>query len=189
MRERLTPRWMPWQRIPFKLRTLEDVLNPQPAATIVYKHLLGWIHRVAEAARIGMPRPAFATEDGALIFPEGDDHWWLTDVQLRAAKKATPGPHGDEDGPAGNSSGEDPVADAGTQMDKDFAVTDSDPEDTDEDNELRHPHADDTYNHQPYVEHASGHNAAPDLVASAARSAIRDRAVLLGCDQPTVSCG
>ena len=180
MCERLTPRWKPWQSIPLKLRTLQEVLSPQPAATRVYKRLLDWIHRVAVASRTGAPRPPFATEEGAPIFPEDGDKWWLTDVQLRAAKDETGVPRGDEDGPGGHSSGDEVVTDAAVHVEDDFAHTDSDIDVTDYEDDARFPHADDSHTYQQYLGHECRLLGALDHSAGAPRSAIRDRAASRG---------
>ena len=101
--------------------------------------------------------------------------WWLTDVQLRATKAGTSVPRGDEDGPAGHSSGEDPLEDAATKLQEDFALTDSDPENTDEDDEPRYPHSDDSYTFSSYVEHESQQIDASYNNRKSVRSATRDR--------------
>ena len=86
--------------VPLKFRTLAEVLNPQPNASVVTKRLLNWIDRVDTASQTGgAPKPAFQTEDGHSIFPEDDDPWWLTDISRRAPVDEEEKAEGDEDGP------------------------------------------------------------------------------------------
>ena len=62
------------------------------------KRLLDWIDRADMASQMGAPKPAFQTEESERIFPEGDEPWWLTELQKRAAPEDEPAPC-DEDGP------------------------------------------------------------------------------------------
>ena len=129
VRKRLKPRMQPWQTIPARLREFAEVLKPQPAATLVFKRLLDWIHRVAVASRLGTTRPDFATEDGEPIFPDAEELWWLTDVQKRAATdkaKRT----GDEDGPADVSSAEEHALDVKTGEEAGEETTDAEDDDS-----------------------------------------------------------
>ena len=94
MRDRLKQRSYNVERtIPLQFKTLPDILNPQPVATIAVKHLLSWIDRVDDAAQRGLPRPPFKTLGGGESFPE--EAWRSIDIASRAK-----GPDaGDEDGP------------------------------------------------------------------------------------------
>jgi hypothetical protein len=102
LRPRLAPRRVAENLLPVRLRSLEEVLMPQPRTAAVMANLLDWIDRVDRAAQVGEMRPEFATPDGEAIFPE--DPWWLTEVERRAqpADDAEPeeAPSADEDGPA-----------------------------------------------------------------------------------------
>ena len=107
--------------VPLKFRTLAEVLNPQPDASVVIKRLLDWIDRVDTASQIGGPKPPFQTEEGQNIFPEDDDPWWLTDISRRAPVDDEEKAEGDEDGPPSDIdveeqqqevSDDDPVSDA-----------------------------------------------------------------------------
>ncbi|MEE3276671.1 MAG: hypothetical protein VX193_02435 [Candidatus Thermoplasmatota archaeon] len=80
-----------------KLRKLEEVLNPQPDATVVIHRLLAWMDRVDLATQRGMPRPPFQTPEGEHIFPPEEELWWLTDVSKRALDEEPQA--ADEDGP------------------------------------------------------------------------------------------
>ena len=69
--------------IPMKHKTLEETLNPQPAASRVLTKLLGWIDRVDLASQGDLPRPPFLDDHGSSIFPaegESDERWWLTEL-------------------------------------------------------------------------------------------------------------
>ena len=82
---------------PVKHRKLEDVLNPQPDATVVIHRLLDYMDRVDVATQQGRERPPFKTLEGEDIFPPEDELWWLTDVSRRA--KDEDEQPADEDGP------------------------------------------------------------------------------------------
>ena len=115
--ERFKPMFVKERAIPIVHRTLAENLNPQPQAAAVMHRLLDWIDRVDEAAMLNVRRPTFATTQGAPIFPEEDEPWWLTDVQRKPETKIDAG---DEDGPvsddnveevAEETSDEDPMSD------------------------------------------------------------------------------
>ena len=85
--ERFRQKRVAERTVPMTHRTLQEALDPQPAASNVMKKLLGWIDRVDAASQAEHPcRPKFATEDGSPIFPregEDDEYWWLTDISKR----------------------------------------------------------------------------------------------------------
>ena len=83
---------------PVKLRQIEEILNPQPDAQVVFHRLLDWMDRVDLASQSGSARPAFQTPDGEDIFPPEEELWWLTDISRRAAGDKEE-QQGDEDGP------------------------------------------------------------------------------------------
>ena len=86
VRSRLRPRLEARRRIPLKLRTLKETLEPQPAMTAVISRFLEWAEREDSALHAGLPPPKFETATGARIFPSDGEEWWLTDVQLRKDK-------------------------------------------------------------------------------------------------------
>ena len=172
--ERLTQRRQAWQTFSMKHSTLQDVLNPQPAATEVYKRLLDWIHRVAVASRSGAPRPPFTTEEGGPIYPEDCDPWWLTDVQKRCMKDKKEAPCGDEDGPAIASAGDDDVVAADAVMD--VAHSDSNISDSECDRDPLRPHMDDSHTYRFDSGRAHHEIDVSRRGSSGPRSAIRDRA-------------
>ena len=99
LKTRIRQRIMTERSIPLKNRTLTEVLNPQPEASVVMQRLLVWIDRVDRASQSGAPKPDFETEEGEPIFPEDEeDQWWLTDVSRRVAQEEKV--EGDEDGSA-----------------------------------------------------------------------------------------
>ncbi len=76
LKTRIRQRRMSEFTIPLKNRTLAEVLEPQPAASVVIKKLLAWMDRVDTASQHpGMAKPEFKTADGEPIFPENDDPW------------------------------------------------------------------------------------------------------------------
>ena len=81
-RARLAPQFVSAMLAPVRLRSLSEVLDPQPEAKAVYSELLSWIERADVAAQREQPRPVFATASGDDIFPE--DAWWLTIHQRKA---------------------------------------------------------------------------------------------------------
>ena len=99
---RLSKRQKKEQRIPVKLRTLQESLNPQPRMREVLFRLMLWIDREDAALRAGRTPPPFETEDCEPIFPPDDEEWWLTDVQ----KTETVGSHAAIENGPGSSEGE-----------------------------------------------------------------------------------
>ena len=60
-------------------RTLEEVLDPQPEASVVIKRFLDWVDRCDLASQAGQPKPVFRTAEGGSIFPEDpDEQWWCS---------------------------------------------------------------------------------------------------------------
>ena len=104
VRSRLRPRLEARRRIPLKLRTLKETLEPQPAMTAVISRFLEWADREDAALHSGLPPPKFEALDGAAIFPTNGEEWWLTDVQLRKEKAAE---IVIEDGPPSGDEGQD----------------------------------------------------------------------------------
>ena len=99
-RARLVPQFVSANLAPVRLRSLSEVLDPQPEAKAIYSQLLAWIDRADLAAQRGEPRPVFATASGDDIFPE--EAWWLTVHQRKAMeneKEPCAEPPADEDGP------------------------------------------------------------------------------------------
>ena len=86
LRDRFKQKYTSARAIPLKFRTVAEVLNPQPEATIVIQKLLRWIELVDAASRCGGPKPPFCDEAGGAIFPEGVP-WWLTDVSVRRTEE------------------------------------------------------------------------------------------------------
>ena len=96
LRDRIKPRRGD-TGIPLKFRTLHEVLNPMPDATVVIKRLLDWIDRCDLASQAGTVKPVFQTAEGEPIFPAGDEPWWLTELSRRQPEEERK--KGDEDGP------------------------------------------------------------------------------------------
>ena len=84
LRDRVKVKFNNEHALPVKLKTLEEILNPQPDAQVVIHRLLDWMDRVDLATQTGDPRPLFQTADGDDIFPDNDEPWWLTDASRRA---------------------------------------------------------------------------------------------------------
>ena len=61
VRQRLTRRETVERRVPVRLRSLAEVLDPQPETAAVLHRLLDWIDRADRAAQAGAPKPAFTT--------------------------------------------------------------------------------------------------------------------------------
>ena len=107
-------------------RSLAEILDPQPEASVVIKRLLDlrlkislgtrwlvvfccvsmrcflfpqdWIDWADQNSQAGLAKPPFETEQGEPIFPEEEEEaWWLTDISRRAAPEEKV--EGDEDGP------------------------------------------------------------------------------------------
>ena len=82
VRSRLRPRYEERRRVPLRLASVAQILNPQPETARVLHGLLEWIARADVAAQSGDPRPDLRRADGQPLFPE-DEHWWLTDLERR----------------------------------------------------------------------------------------------------------
>ena len=82
VRSRLRARYAEQRRVPLRLRSLQDILNPQPRTARVLHGLLDWIDRADTAAQRGQPRPDLSRADGEPLFPV-DEPWWLTDLERR----------------------------------------------------------------------------------------------------------
>ena len=142
----------------------------------VYKRLLEWIHRAAVASRAGTPKPPFTTEDGADIFPDVDEKWWLTDVQKFSTLEKPHAMHGDEDGPAGVPSGDEAAVAAQEimELEDDDAHSGSDHGSSEDD--AHGLHADDCHTYQHWADPVMDTQAQTASIKSQTRSAIRDRA-------------
>jgi len=91
-RSRLTKKETEERRVPVRLRSLDEILDPQPQTAEVLHRLLDWIDRADRAARAGKPKPAFTTAEKEPIFPEDDEEWWLTEFERRKKKTAVEEP-------------------------------------------------------------------------------------------------
>ena len=98
LKDRIKAKFNNEHSTPVKLRQIEEILNPQPDAQVVFHRLLDWMDRVDLASQSGGARPAFQTPDGEDIFPPEEELWWLTDISRRAAGDKEE-QQGDEDGP------------------------------------------------------------------------------------------
>jgi hypothetical protein len=102
VRSRLKQRRVAERRVPVKLRTLEEIVNPQPQMSAVNERFLEWVQRENDAWLSRLPPPAFETHTGEAIFPDPNEvEWWLTDVQQRKSEeaRATEAQQVIEDGP------------------------------------------------------------------------------------------
>ena len=61
------------RRIPVQLRTLEELVRPQPDMADVVDRLLNWMDLENDAMRKGEPQPAFQTRAGEPIFPDSEE--------------------------------------------------------------------------------------------------------------------
>ena len=84
--ERLQPTCKKKRRVPLKLKTPAEILNPQPTTASVLHALLQWIDLADLASQRNQPRPSVERESGMPIFPEGA--WWLTELEQRRSPNA-----------------------------------------------------------------------------------------------------
>ncbi len=96
VRSRLTKQMDEERRVPVRLRTLAEILDPQPGTAEVLHRLLDWIDRADRAAQDREPKPAFSTAAGDPIFPEDGEEWWLTDFDRRKKRAAPEEPSSSE---------------------------------------------------------------------------------------------
>ena len=87
--KRFTAKFEEKRRTPLRMRTLSEVLNPQPETAMVLHGLLDWIERADLASQNSLQRPPLLRADGAPLFPEGP--WWQTDLSKHAPKEETLG--------------------------------------------------------------------------------------------------
>ena len=127
LRDRFRPKKQTEQTVPVKHRELWEILNPQPRAAAVLHRLLDWIDRADYASQRREPRPFFGTPEGDAIFPEGDDPWWLTEMQRRKSDSEEEIP-GDEDGPVLSGGDDGPAEEALTEDDDCSSSNESFPE-------------------------------------------------------------
>ena len=80
------------RRVPVRLRSLAEILNPQPQTAAVLHRLLDWIDHADQASQRGEPRPALRRADGAPLFPETQR--WLTELERRNPEAP---PRGEDD--------------------------------------------------------------------------------------------
>merc|ERR1711969_171096 len=106
VRSRLTKTVAEERRVPVRLRSLVEVLDPQPETAEVLHRLLDWIDRADRAAQAGEPKPAFTTAAGEPVFPD-DEEWWLTDFDRRK-KKAAPEEPSSSDPETESAAGSEP---------------------------------------------------------------------------------
>ena len=127
VRSRLTRRETLERRVPVRLRTLAEILDPQPETAAGLHRPLGGSDRADRAAQAGAPKPAFATAENEAIFPEDGEEWWLTEFERRKKNAAEEEP-----------SSSDPESEHGDQEaaeeeeDEDSTDTDEAGEDSDE---------------------------------------------------------
>ena len=69
------------RRIPLRMKSLHQILDPQPVTASVLHGLLGWIDRADRAHQAGGAKPPIEREDGEKLFPHGP--WWLTELERR----------------------------------------------------------------------------------------------------------
>ncbi len=75
--QRITQKRIEERRIPLKHRTLAEVLDPMPRASLVIHRILGWIDECDLASQRNEQRPAFREE------MLDEPFWWLSDLQRR----------------------------------------------------------------------------------------------------------
>ena len=81
VRARFAPTHEEERKVPLKLHTLQQILNPQPKAAEVFRHLLQWIDSCDRASQMKQPAPPPKRVDGTALFP--DSEWWLTELERR----------------------------------------------------------------------------------------------------------
>ena len=81
IRSRLQPKYEEKRRVPLKLKSLAEILNPQLKTATVLHALLLWIDRADLASQSGEPKPPLERENEEPLFPDGQ--WWLTELEQR----------------------------------------------------------------------------------------------------------
>ena len=121
VKARLQPKWEGARRVPLKLKSLPEILDPQPDTMRVLHGLLAWIDKVDRAAQRGEAAPPPQLPDGRPLFPEGE--WWLTDLERRRAPESEqPGEEAPVDEEQGMSHGCESEASTTSWPDSDDAL-------------------------------------------------------------------
>ena len=79
---RLKSHWDYQRRVPLKMKTLAEVLNPQPTTARVLSNLLQWIDDVDRQS----VDPEVRAEDPSSAFERiffQEPNWWLTELERR----------------------------------------------------------------------------------------------------------
>ena len=86
VRSRLTAKYDHQRRVPLRLKTLKDILGPQPTTAKVLHQLLEWIdqedlssQRQPKSSSAGSANPSVA----AAIFKNAPENWWMTEFERR----------------------------------------------------------------------------------------------------------
>jgi hypothetical protein len=79
--KRLRVQYEEKRRVPLKLRTLKEILDPQPETASVLHGLLEWIDLADRRAQRGQAPPPALLPEGDPLFP--DPEWWLTEFERR----------------------------------------------------------------------------------------------------------
>ena len=80
--KRLKPQFIKKKRVPVKMKTLEEILNPQPQTALVLHELLHWIDLYDACAQRQEAPPPLVRRDGTPMFQ--DDEWFLTEFEKRS---------------------------------------------------------------------------------------------------------
>ena len=97
LQDRFIQRFKHATTVPVKLRTLSEMLSPQPEMAQNMNRLLDWIDAADLASQRGESKPRFKTASGRAVFDDYETKWWLTNLQRKPQELALP--PGDEDGP------------------------------------------------------------------------------------------
>ena len=78
---RFEPTFPEKRRNTLRMKSLRQVLNPQPKTAAVLHGLLAWIDRADRANQAGEAKPPIQRADGKELFPVAS--WWLTELEQR----------------------------------------------------------------------------------------------------------
>ena len=135
---RLTAKFNHQRRVPLRLKTVQQILNPQPTTARVLHELLQWIddedrasQQEANQTNVGSLRPEIAVS----LFKDAPENWWMTEFERRKPPDESSSSEDDDDvksvpdEPSVDSTDTESAGEPMTQQDKRVKTTHAAPAD------------------------------------------------------------